>query len=100
MTAVRTEPFVPLTAARAASEGPENLQVTVLSQAPAARPFRALESAGAPPPAAGSVRHQDPGCEPNMVLQREGDQVTGIHIECCCGQVIDLAFAYDTSNRP
>jgi hypothetical protein len=27
-------------------------------------------------------------------LHRDGDRISGIHIECSCGQVIDLACVY------
>jgi len=32
--------------------------------------------------------------EPSITLQRDGDKITAIHIECACGQVIDLACDY------
>ncbi len=32
--------------------------------------------------------------EPSVTLQRDGDKITSIHIECPCGQVIDLACEY------
>ena len=35
--------------------------------------------------------------QPVVTLQRDGDRVTGIRIECSCGQVIDLACSYDQS---
>jgi len=35
-----------------------------------------------------------PACEPAVTLQRDGDKITSIHIECSCGQVIDLACEY------
>jgi hypothetical protein len=31
---------------------------------------------------------------PVVTLQREGERVTGIRIECGCGQVIELACSY------
>ena len=31
---------------------------------------------------------------PVVTLQREGEKVTGIRVECACGQVIELACAY------
>ena len=30
-----------------------------------------------------------------VVVKREGDKVTGIHIQCSCGQLIDLACVYN-----
>ena len=32
--------------------------------------------------------------KPVVVLQREGERITGIRIECVCGQVIELACSY------
>jgi hypothetical protein len=32
--------------------------------------------------------------EPVLSVQREGDRITGIRIECGCGQVIELACLY------
>ena len=32
--------------------------------------------------------------EPVVTLTKDGDKVTGIRIECGCGQVIELACAY------
>ncbi len=55
----------------------------------AARPFRPL-SAGA---AAASAPAQ-PSCEPKVTLEREGERVSRIRIECSCGQTIELACAY------
>ena len=34
------------------------------------------------------------GAGPFVTLQKEGDRVTGIRIECSCGQVIELACSY------
>jgi hypothetical protein len=31
---------------------------------------------------------------PQVTLQREGDRVTAIRIECQCGQVIELTCSY------
>ena len=34
------------------------------------------------------------GAQPLVTLKREGDLVTGIRIQCACGQVIELACSY------
>ena len=34
------------------------------------------------------------GGEPKITLEREGDRVTRIHIQCCCGHIIELACSY------
>lgn len=35
-----------------------------------------------------------PGGKPIITLERDGERVTGIRIECGCGQVIELACSY------
>lgn len=32
--------------------------------------------------------------KPVVTLQREGERITGIRVECACGQVIELACSY------
>ena len=32
--------------------------------------------------------------QPTLTVQREGDKITGIRVECACGQVIELACSY------
>ncbi len=44
-----------------------------------------------PRPGAGSKAASH---EPVVTVQKDGDRVTGIRIECGCGQVIELACAY------
>ena len=34
------------------------------------------------------------GAKPTITLERDGERVTGIRIECVCGQVIELACSY------
>ena len=39
--------------------------------------------------------HGPPGSpQPTVTLQKEGDTVVGVRIECICGQVIDLTCVY------
>ena len=51
-----------------------------------------------PPKIFAQATHQPashaPCREPVLTLRREGEKVTSIHIECACGQVIDLACDY------
>jgi hypothetical protein len=98
MTAAQTEPFVPLTSAVPKSGERQEYSVTVLAQSERTETFKLLESA--PPAAAGSatVRHGKT-CEPQVAIQREGDQVSGIRIQCGCGQVIELACVYQAEAR-
>lgn len=85
----RSEKFVPLALAAAAPRKRTEFQVTVLTQAEQAQ---ALQSVGPKPAAAPAP--QAPTCEPKVTLQREGEQVTAIHIECSCGRFIELACVY------
>ena len=38
--------------------------------------------------------HAHATAKPVVTLQREGERITGIRIECVCGQVIELACSY------
>jgi hypothetical protein len=100
MTAIRTEPFVPLTAAPGKHADGREFRVTVLPQAGPTRPFHAMESVGAPTSgggAAGRTQASGAGCEPVISVQRDGDRIASIRIQCACGQVIDLACLYPDS---
>lgn len=55
---------------------------------PAFTPLRAHASAPCANPTA------DPAKEPVVTLQKDGERVTGIRIECACGQVIELTCTY------
>jgi hypothetical protein len=92
MTLQRTESFVPLSAAPAAGRG--EFRVTVIPRAEQPQPFQSLESAafsnGGTPPPPGKRIH-----EPRISVQRNGDQITNLRIQCSCGQVMDVACVYD-----
>ncbi|HTB85527.1 MAG TPA: hypothetical protein VK742_17905 [Candidatus Sulfotelmatobacter sp.] len=93
---------MPLTAATAQPERRE-FRVSVIQGGAGQGNFRSLAmpptSALALPP---SVAHQ-PGagqmskglCEPRVTVQRDGKRVTHLHIQCTCGQTIDLACLYE-----
>ena len=99
MSSQPTQSFVPLTAAPAP---------------PAAREFRVavLNGGGGNPPANGAEKKsafqsleasrpvaligaEKKPCEPRVTVQRDGDRVTHLRIQCTCGQVMDLACVYD-----
>ena len=90
MTLQRTESFVPLTAASPGEN--REFRVTVIPQAGPAQPFQTLEqtASAAPEIAAGKKN-----CEPRLSLQRDGERITNIRIQCSCGQTMDLACVYD-----
>jgi hypothetical protein len=95
MTAIRSEAFVPLTTVASASgrNDQTSFSVTILPQTAAVQNFKplAIESPSNSPAA---PLHHGKSCDPRVSIQREGDHVTGIRIQCSCGQVIDLACAY------
>jgi hypothetical protein len=87
------EVFVPLeppstaTAGKAAA-APAHLKVLAKAEDPPA--FTPLSfSAATHAHAATSA-----GAKPVVTLQRDGDRVTSIRVECGCGQVIELACSY------
>jgi hypothetical protein len=91
MTLLRTESFVPLTAAPAPGDRTD-YRVTVVSPNGPAQPFQALQTAHAPVSASPTAVSNS--CEPRVSVQREGDRVMSIRIQCSCGQVLDLACVY------
>ena len=96
MTPNRNDAFVPLAPAspRPAGERRE-FRATVISQSSQAQAFRSV-AAAVTAPAANPAAHVAHG-EPKVSLQRDGNRVTGIHIQCACGQVMELACAYDAA---
>ena len=97
MTLLRTESFVPLTTAPTPVENRE-FRVTVIPEPAQARPFKSLEPTTSAP--AGSAAHPEKICEPRVSIQRDGDRITSLRIQCTCGQIMDLACIYETSAKP
>jgi hypothetical protein len=64
-------------------------ELKVLPQAEAKGAFEPL-----PPDARTQQQPLNPCSQPSVTLQREGDVVSAIRIQCGCGQVIELACAY------
>ncbi len=99
MTLQKIESFVPLTTAGTGNNHRE-FQVTVIPQPMAGQTTSTSEK---PSPAIIESSPLPLGskktCEPYMSMQRDGDRITGIRIQCSCGQVIDLACVYDESAR-
>jgi hypothetical protein len=64
--------------------------------AAAAAGFAALMPGQASPttaPVSGSTTHVHAKSKPVVTLKRNGDQVTHIHIQCACGEVVELECA-------
>ena len=101
------ESFVPLTAASAPS-APREFRVAILnghSHAPGGgsgngngaekkNGFQSLESRQ--PVAFSGVNGSEKKIgEPRVTVQRDGDRVTHLRIQCTCGMIMDLACVYD-----
>jgi len=92
MTPTRTESFVPLTTALPASSSERTeFHATVLSQPDEIQKFHAIAMPGIGTPATPRAEN----CQPQVNVQREGNRVTGIRVQCSCGEVIELACAYE-----
>ena len=50
----------------------------------------AVPSAAAPSPA----KTAGPAAEPKITLVKDGEAVTGVHVQCSCGKVIELVCDY------
>jgi hypothetical protein len=83
-----SDTFVPLTAATGSSVGGASFQMKVLPHAETKPVFTPLPGAGT-----GNAVSQPCG-RPVLTLQRQGDVVSGIRVECGCGQVIELKCVY------
>jgi hypothetical protein len=80
--------FIPFVTAPVSNLEMAMLPMKVLAQAEAKAVFEPLADCKRPEPPA-------KGCAlPSIKLQRQGDVVSGIRIECGCGQVIELACVY------
>lgn len=95
--------FVPLTATPPPST-PREFRVAVLNghnhtdgngKAGQAGGFQSLEAAR---PVAFTVAGglEKKIGEPRVTIQRDGDRITHLRIQCSCGQLIDLACVYDS----
>ncbi|MGA2747708.1 MAG: hypothetical protein ABSG59_02950 [Verrucomicrobiota bacterium] len=82
--------FIPLTGATATAGGRSVTELKVLPQAEATN-FQPMTTVGASSSATKAC------AGPSVTLQRRGDEVSAIRIECGCGQVIELACVYEGS---
>jgi hypothetical protein len=83
-----TDKFVPLTALSAAAGQTAAFQSRVMTQAETRSVFQEL----AVPAPTDQPAHNCP--PPAVTVQRQGDVISGIRVECGCGQVIELACSY------
>jgi hypothetical protein len=97
MTLQSTDAFLPLTSATTGDKN-RDFRVTVIPQAESVPGFKNLTQIGAAETAnaaAGSGKN----CEPRLSLQRDGDRIASIRVQCSCGQVMDLACVYDEAMK-
>lgn len=97
MTLLRTESFVPLTAMPAAA-GQREFHVGIIPRNEHFRPFKSLEKKSLAPGET-ALSDEKRFCEPRISVQRDGDRVTSIRVQCTCGQVMDLACVYDEPTK-
>jgi hypothetical protein len=93
------ESFVPLlpVATPTGESKPSSYRLKVMPSTQTSESFKPIEPRPAVPPA--TIPH---ACAPTSVanarpivtLEREGDQVTHIRIQCACGQVIEIECEY------
>jgi len=88
MSTPAMDSFIPLNAVATPVRDRAEFRVKVLKDAANLRPFQPLGRPSAP------GAHGKADCEPKVTLEREGDRITGIHIQCTCGQVMELAVQY------
>lgn len=81
------EPFVPLSKANAPGQSRSDLRIAIVTEPEKLRTFQPLGQSGNKTSASSQ-------CEPRMTLQRDGDRISTIRIQCTCGQVIELACIY------
>jgi hypothetical protein len=98
MTLQKTDSFQPLTTATAGDKSRE-FRVTVIPQTESVPGFKNLAQIGATEAADGAVGARK-NCEPQLFLQRDGDRIAGIRVQCSCGQVMELACVYDEAVKP
>jgi hypothetical protein len=95
-----SSPFVPFL--KSGPPGPSPRTPLTTDNALASGAFVALGNASAPGGTASVVRAKtscthspaNPPAAPAITLQKDGDRVTHIRIECSCGQVVELECAY------
>ncbi len=94
MTLQKTELFMPLTAEITAEEKNREFRVTVIPRETAAPPFQTLSQVASSAAGLNESLHKT-NCEPRLTVQRDGERITNIRIQCSCGQIMELACVYD-----
>jgi hypothetical protein len=81
--------FVPLVASARAPAAEAGAPAKAPAEGHPQRPFRALTAPVAPAPAGAPTASG----EPVVTVERDGQRVTRIVVQCPCGHVIELAVA-------
>ncbi len=93
-----SEAFVPLVTGPAPTGDTAVFHLKVLPKPAAESNFESLASGAQPPRSATAsppATNANPCLKtPVVTLQKQGDVVSGIKIECSCGQMIELACSY------
>lgn len=89
--------FIPLASRLPTAEAGREFRVLILDSPKEARPFRPHTQ---PEAGAAKAATNHPGGEPRILLQREGDRIVGIRVECSCGERIELACVYEPRESP
>ncbi len=93
MTLQKTESFLPLTPLTPVEKNRE-FRVTVIPQTESGHAFQTLGQV-ALAAAENSTPNARKNCEPRLSVQRDGERIANIRIQCSCGQVMELACVYD-----
>ncbi|HUA39679.1 MAG TPA: hypothetical protein VMA35_14895 [Candidatus Sulfopaludibacter sp.] len=88
---------MPLTTAPATGEQRE-FRATIISQAVSPSTFQSLDKQAAEAIAAVPVAGKNR--EPRVTVEREGDRVVSIRIQCACGKLMDLTCVYEDVPKP
>ena len=88
MTTPRSNSFVPLSNAPASATERQDFHLTLLPQTAVARPAQSASTTPMVPSTPGL-------CQPRIMLQREGQTITRIRIQCACGHVMELECEYE-----
>ena len=84
-----SEAFVPFakTQSKPGASG-DSFRLTIIPQAAQTTPFQPVSAN------AHSQNAKPCAKEPQVTLEREGDRITRIKIQCTCGQVVELNCTY------
>jgi hypothetical protein len=89
-----SDSFVPLLGAPVSNGEAGRFQLKVLPQSQV-QGHAGVKGIFEPLPLGGRAESAPQVCgRPTITLQRQGEVVSGIRIECGCGQIIELACAY------